>query len=604
MLANKAIMGLATNDSGSYLSARPISFVAENTAYRSRLLRMLCFALTLTAAPIMYAGEKSQAGNQPAARQPNILLIVVDDMGFADLGSFGGEIDTPNLDRLAMAGIRLTNFQVAPTCSTTRSMLLTGVDSHKAGLGNMLEELADNQKGKPGYEGYLNNRVVTLPTLLRDAGYRTYMTGKWHLGLSEEHSPAARGFDRSFALAPGGASHFADMRPAYAATPDVKANYRQDGKQLEKLPANFEYSSQFYVDQLIDYIDQDLERDSNNNKPFFAYLSFTAPHWPLQAPNSAIEKYAGRYASGYDALLRQRLQKLKALGLLAATATSSERAPGAVAWNTLSGEQQKVAARAMAVYAAMIDQIDVHTGRLLDYLKKTGQFDNTAIVFMSDNGPEGHDLDQTWPAEQFPKIRQVIDETHDFSYGNMGKPGSYVLYGPNWARAGSPALRWFKGFPTEGGTRVASFVHFPQRYAGHVVNNHLASVKDITPTVLQWAGVEHPGRQYKLQSIEPMTGISLHSTLLNSGKKSLPKQRIMAHELMGKRMVRAGPWKMVHMPRPYGNGAWQLYNVAQDLAENKDLARQYPARVESLKKLWQEYASENQVILPDWVSGY
>ncbi|MGI9295151.1 MAG: arylsulfatase, partial [Pseudomonadales bacterium] len=458
--------------------------------------RILCAGLVLSTPLTVYAMAKT-----PAAR-PNILLIVVDDMGFADLGSFGGEIDTPHLDRLALAGVRLTNFHVAPTCSTTRSMLLTGVDSHKAGLGNMLEELADNQKGKPGYEGYLNDRVVTLPTLMRDAGYRTYMSGKWHLGLEEEQSPAARGFDKSFALTPGGASHFADMRPAYAPTPEAKAKYRQDGKLLQKLPENFNYSSQFYGDQLITYIDE----DKKSKQPFFAYLSFTAPHWPLQAPDDAIKKYAGRYDAGYDVLLERRLQKLKVLGLLPKSATAGRRAPGAVPWNDLNNEEKKVHARAMEVYAAMIDQIDFHTGRLLDYLEKNGQLENTAIVFMSDNGPDGHDLDQTWPADQFPKIRKVIDETHDFRYANMGKPGSYVLYGPNWARVGSPAFRWFKAFPTEGGSRVTAFVHYPKRYAGGAVNNGLASVKDITPTVLEWTGVAHPGTRYQKRPIEPVTG--------------------------------------------------------------------------------------------------
>lgn len=555
---------------------------------------LLSASLALSTPLTVFAMAKT-----PAAR-PNVLLIVVDDMGFADLGSFGGEIDTPHLDRLALAGIRMTNFHVAPTCSTTRSMLLTGVDSHKAGLGNMLEELAPNQKGKPGYEGYLNNRVVTLPTLLRDAGYRTYMSGKWHLGLEQEQSPAARGFDKSFALTPGGASHFADMRPAYAPTPEAKAKYRQDGKLLQKLPANFDYSSQFYVDQLISYIDA----DKKSEQPFFAYLSFTAPHWPLQAPDDAIKKYAGRYDAGYDALLDQRLQKLKTLGLLPKSATASRRVSGAVPWNDLKDEEKKVQARAMEVYAAMIDQIDFHTGRLIDYLEENGSLKNTAIIFMSDNGPEGHDLDQTWPADKFPKIRKVIDETHDFSYENMGKPGSYVLYGPDWARAGSPAFRWFKAFPTEGGTRVTSFIHFPQRYVGGAMSNELASVKDITPTVLKWAGVTHPGTQYEQQPIEPMTGISLHNVLLKPTKKRLANQREMAHELMGKRMVRAGDWKMVHMPEPYGNDAWQLYNLKHDLAENIDLAKRHPAKVQELKGLWQEYEGENQVILPNWVSGY
>ena len=230
--------------------------------------------------------------NDGAPARPNILLIVVDDMGFNDLGSFGSEISTPNIDALAKAGIRLTNFQVASTCPPTRSMLLTGVDHHKAGLGNMLEELSPNQKGQPGYEGFLNDRVVTLATMLRDDGYRTMMTGKWHLGAADEHSPSARGFEQSFSLVSGGASHFADMRPAYAPSPEIKANYRYNGAALAALPNEFEYSTQFYVDHMIEQLDQSAQSD----KPFFAYLAFTAPHWPLQAPDAAIARYQGRYS--------------------------------------------------------------------------------------------------------------------------------------------------------------------------------------------------------------------------------------------------------------------------------------------------------------------
>ena len=210
---------------------------------------------------------------------PNVLMIVVDDMGFSDLGSFGGEIETPNLDKLAYDGIRFTNFHASTMCSPSRAMLMTGVDSHLTGLGNMAEELAPNQKGQPGYEGHLNDRVVTLATLLQDAGYGTYLAGKWHLGGGSGKGPSFRGFDRSFALVSGGASHFADMRPAYAPSPEIKANYSEDGKKLTELPAEFEYSTQYYADRMMDYL-----RGHDPNQPFFAYLAYTAPHWPLQAP--------------------------------------------------------------------------------------------------------------------------------------------------------------------------------------------------------------------------------------------------------------------------------------------------------------------------------
>ena len=532
--------------------------------------------------------------------RPNILLIVVDDMGFTDLGSFGGEIETPNLDELALNGIRLTNFQAASTCSVTRSMLMTGVDSHIAGLGNMLEELSPNQKGQPGYEGHMNDRVVSVATLLRDVGYHTYLSGKWHLGNTDETSPSARGFEKSFSLLSGGASHYADMRPSYAPTPDAKAKYREDDRMLDSLPDNFEYSSQFFVDRMIRYLEAD--RDSGN--PFFAYLSFTAPHWPLQAPVEAMEKYRGRYDEGWDVLRIQRLVRQRDLGLIPADVSENPPPPKAVPWDDLDPEQMLMERRAMEIYAAMIDEVDVHTGRLLDYLKSAGEFDNTLIVFMSDNGAEGHDLDETWPREYFPKIRKVIDETNDFSYENMGKPGSYTLYGPNWARASSPALRLHKAFPTEGGTRVAAFVHHPNFATGGSINDTLLSVEDVTPTLLDLAGIDHPGAEYNGRPVARIAGISFLPLLADDADVSPYNERVIARELFGKRSVRRGDWKVVNMPDPWGDGEWHLYNVSVDLGEKQDLAMQEPGILAGLVDEWDIYARDKGVILPDWVSGY
>lgn len=537
---------------------------------------------------------------QPHAK-PNILFIVVDDMGMADIGSFGSEIDTPNLDKLAFAGTRLTNFSVAPTCSPTRAMLLTGVDSHLAGLGNMLEETSPNQKGQPGYEGVLNERVVTISELLRDSGYRTYLSGKWHLGGGENARPSARGFQKSFSLISGGASHFPDMRPAYAPSPDIKANYFKDGKKLEKLPSNFKYSSQFYVDQLIDYI----EEDKASEQPFFGVLAFTAPHWPLQAPDAAIAKYKGRYDQGYQVLLEQRFARQKQLGVIPAdtqpnTSVRSETEDGK-AWSELTKLEQRESARAMEVYAAMIDQVDVHVGRLLSYLEENNQLENTMIVFLSDNGAEAHDLDETWPEELFPKIRATIDSTHDFSYENMGKPNSYVLYGRGWGRAGTPAYRLHKAFPTEGGMRVAAFVHFPGSVAAGHIDNRQYLVTDLAPTVLELAGVDAP-QSYAGKPLKPISGLSLLNFWQDPALEL--QNRVQVFELFGKRMVKDYPWKMVHMPPPYGSNEWQLFNIQQDASESVDLSLQHPEVVDRLEQHWRQYVNDNGVILPDWVSGY
>lgn len=550
----------------------------------------------------LVAGCTADAPPAPAGnvvqQRPNVLLIVVDDMGFSDLGSFGGEIPTPNLDRLALAGIRFTNFHAASTCSPSRAMLLTGVDSHRAGLGNMLEELSPNQIGQRGYEGYLNEHVVTFPELLRDAGYRNYMTGKWHLGTGEVSGPESRGFDHSFALSSGGASHYADMKPSYAPSPDIKASYWEDGVKLSELPADFQYSSQYYVDKMIDY----LGNHDARAQPFFAYLAFTAPHWPLQAPAEATARHAGRYDDGYDALAEKRLARSKDLGVIPPSAGRSARSPKEVPFVDLSDEQRKFEIRAMEVYAAMIDEVDVHTGRLLEFMGSQGLLDNTIILFMSDNGAEGHDLDETWPMEAFPDIRRTIDSTHDFSYENIGRPGSYTLLGPNWANATAPSLWLHKAFPTEGGTRVAAFVHFPEKISAPAISDDFVYVTDIAPTILDLAGIDHPGSLYNGQPVEPVTGRSFVSVLDGMGRTD--SNRVIGMELFGKRAIRAGDWKLVHMPSPYGNDEWQLFNIRNDLSETHDLAADNPEKLAEMKAWWDEYARDNGVIIPDWVSGY
>ena len=528
--------------------------------------------------------------------RPNILLIVTDDMGYSDLGSFGGEIPTPNLDRLAMSGVRFSNFLVNPACSPTRATLLTGIDPHLAGVGNMYEELSPNQKGQPGYEGHLNDRVVSVATLLRDNGYSTYLSGKWHLANQPEQGPGSQGFQRSFALNSGGASHFADMRPAYHPDPDGKAAYTEDDRPLSKLPEDFQYSSQYYADRLLQYL-----REDDDDKPFFAVLAYTAPHWPLQAPDEAIARYKGRYDAGYDVLYAERRKRVAELGLIPA-GEEPPRPPKAVPWAKLDAQQQRLQARSMEVYAAMIDEIDVHTGRVIDYLRKQGELDNTLVIFMSDNGPEGHDLDETWPADLFPAIRKVIDERHDFSFDNMGRPNSYVFVGPGWAMATSAGLRMYKAFPSEGGTRVTAFAHFPGRFEPGSIYHGQVPVRDIVPTILDVAGVEHPGERYGDRAVYSPQGRSLMPRL--SGAENDPAPQALGVELFGKYALRKGDWKLLVMPPPYASGQAELYNIARDPGESKNLAREEPERLAELLALWENYVTTNGVILPDWVSGY
>lgn len=403
-------------------------------------------------------------------------------------------------------------------------------------------------------------------------------------------SPWARGFTRSFALLPGGASHYADMKPAYHPDPNGKASYRRDQHLLDELPNNFNYSSQFYADEIIKYIEQ-----GNSEKPFFAYLSFTAPHWPLHAPQDVVQKYKGKYDVGYDVITQQRLDRQKRLGIVPRWAKINRPSNYRKPWVELDKDRQESSARSMEIYAAMIEEIDNHTGRVINKLKERGELENTIILFLSDNGAEGHDVDETWPMDQFPKIRKNINDRHDFSFENMGKPNSYVLYGREWAQAGSPAYSLYKGFPTEGGTRVPAFITYPKRVAQGLDHSY-STVKDIVPTLLELTNLNHPVTAKKDAGFEAPTGYSM---LQNSDS-----YRIDSNEILGKYSVRKGQWKIVNMPPPYGNGDWQLYNLNQDLSESYDLSSQYPEKLAELTIEWDKYKVENRVILPDKVSGY
>lgn len=504
--------------------------------------------------------------------QPNILVVVADDLGFTDLGSFGGEIQTPNLDALATQGVRFSNFYTAPTCSPTRAMLLTGADHHLVGLGSMAEALAPNQRGKPGYEGYLNERAAILPEAFSQAGYRTLMAGKWHLGKKKEHSPAARGFHRSFALLEGGAGHLDDM-----GIMAEKASYREDGEPAQ-VPTDF-YSTQFYTDKLIEYIDEGRQ----TGKPFFGYLAYTAPHWPLQAPQSSIDKYRGKYHRGYDALYEHRDEGAKAAGVVAESASTVPRLDGQPAWSELDAAQQQVAERAMEIYAAMVDDMDQHFGRLVDYLKRTGQLDNTIIFFMSDNGAEGSSLDR-----EFKGFAKFIAQCCNNDYDNMGKPKSFVLYGPNWARAAMIGSRDYKGRTTEGGIKSPAFMFNPKMNQTATVSNQFFTVKDVLPTLMDLANVPLP-----TDSAVAVEGQSIY-------QRDASVEPEMGWELFGGRAYRKGDWKIVSTsPHMGGTGDWRLYHLAVDPGEQNDLKAQEPERYRQLLDLWQRYERDKGVILPN-----
>jgi arylsulfatase len=514
--------------------------------------------------------------------RPNILLIVVDDMGYSDLGAFGGEIRTPNIDALAKSGLRGTGFYTAPTCSPTRSMLMSGTDNHLAGLGSMKEALAENQKGKPGYEGHINNRVVTFASLLRDAGYHTYMSGKWHLGEEIEHDPFNRGFEKAYALLQGGASHFDDEWMMYA---NYTPTYRESGKRIH-VPRGF-FSNEFYVDKLIEYID-----GKKDGKPFLAYLSLTAPHDPLHLPDDWLDKYTGRYAAGYDALRTERLKRMKKLGIVPEDTQLSHRIPAILEWDSLSREQKRYQARRMELYAGMVENLDHHLGRLFINLKKRGVYDNTLIIFFSDNGAAPTEV------HQYPDTsKEWVERNSDNRFENMGRRGSRISVGPGWAVASNTPLRYFKGTQSEGGIRVPLIV------AGHGVARNgqiqpaFIHVMDIAPTLLELAGVSHPAT-YKGRDVLPLRGKSLIPFLAGKTSAVRDDSDVVGWELFGRRAIRKGNFKATWHDSPLGTNDWQLFDLAADISERNNIANTHKEKLQEMIQGWEEYRDEVGVVLP------
>lgn len=523
-----------------------------------------------------------------ADTRPNFLLIVVDDMGFSDLGAFGGEIDTPHLDALALAGIRLTDFHSAPACSPTRAMLMTGTDHHLAGIGAMLETLRPDFEGAPGYEGYLNERVVTLAELLHDGGYRTLLSGKWHLGDQPEAWPVRRGFERSFTLLPAASDHFGRGHGEPIST--ERSIYAEDAEYVGELPGNF-YSSDYFTDRLIGFFEE--AEAAGDRRPFFAYLPFSAPHWPLQAPDAEIAKYRGRYDAGPDVLREARLARLRELGLIAPGTVAHPVVTREPAWEELTAAQKAISARTMEIYAAMVDRIDQNVGKVIAHLKQSGRFDNTVIVFLSDNGAEGA-IAEAMPVYG-PVFARRIREFYDNSLENLGRPNSYIWYGPRWAQAATAPSRLVKGYTTEGGIRVPAFIHWPEA-SRTGIHEIFSTAMDITPTFLDLAGLRHPGTAYKGREIHPLRGRSLAPWLNGKAKAVHPPGTSTGWELFGRRAIRQDDWKAVYVPDENGLSRWQLYDLARDRGEIEDLSAGEPAKLEALLTLWRHYVLETGVI--------
>lgn len=523
-------------------------------------------------------------------KRPNILLIMADDLGLGDIGVHGSEINTPNIDALAANGSRFTSFYTQASCSPTRSMLLSGVDNHRNGMGTMSEDLLPHHKNLPGYRGYLNNEVVTVAKLLKDSGYHTYMTGKWHLGYDDDQSPHARGFEHTFSLADGGGNHFNDQgMNAFKS----KSTYRRDGKAATR-PEGF--STDLFTKEMESLIDKRI----NDDKPFFAYLSYTAPHFPLQAPKKYIDKYEGRYDAGWDSIRLQRFNKMKKMGLLPKNAKLTAGIENVPSWASLSAAEQKNEAKKMAVYAAMIDNLDVNVGNIIQYLKNIGEYDNTLIVFMSDNGPDPYDR-----TERAAYQNLLSEFNYDQSYNNMGAGNSYLFLGPGWTQVSNVNQRDYKFLPTQGGIHNPFIMRLPGSLDKGKVMTEFSSVLDLTPTFLDLAGVTHPGKQYKGRKIFPLSGRSMLPYMQGESKQVYADNEAISFELFGNASVFMGKWKAIKLHAPWGNDEWSLYDIKNDVNERYNVSKDYPLILDSLIESFQQYKVENGVLTePKDVTAY
>lgn len=549
------------------------------------------------------------ASAEPTQR-PNFLVIVADDLGYSDCGCYGSEIKTPCIDALAQDGLRFTSFHVAAACSPTRAMLMTGTDHHLTGLGQLSEYVRNvpAYQGKPGHEGHLLESMVTLPELLRrGGGYRTVMSGKWHLGLKKEHGPAARGFDRSFALLPGCANHYGfepqyqddEAIPALLETA-VTALHAEDGEYLAEVPDRF-YSSDFYADKLIEYLREDGQR-----RPFFAYLPFSAPHWPLQAPKESCDKYRDMYSEGPAALRLRRLARLKEMGLVSENVVPHEVVTGGADpgdWEDMLPEERAKSARSMETYAGMVDRMDENIGRVIQYLKESDQYDNTVILFMSDNGAEGASYEARPIMGE--NVMRHIHQYYDNSLDNIGRHDSFVWYGARWAQAATAPSRLFKMFSTEGGCRVP-LVLKPQKGSQgqpYAVTDEFCTVMDVVPTILDLASVKIDSSSLLLD--RPLQKMRGHSwkTFLDAFAQGthgditiLDPEAPVGWEVCGSGALRKGRYKITYVPAPKGPQRWELFDILDDPGETRDLSSDMPELLQQMVGHWEVYKREVGVV--------
>lgn len=548
---------------------------------------LVAFTHVSTVSPVS-ASEANEAGNRP-----NVIVILADDMGYSDIGCYGSEIDTPVLDSLADGGLRYTQFYNTARCCPTRASLLSGLYPHQAGIGHMMSD-----SGVDGYRGELNRQCVTIAEALKPAGYGTYMSGKWHVTQQVKFDgektnwPLQRGFDRFYGTIHGAGSFF-----------DPNSLTRNNTQVTPTSDSEYQPETYYYTDAISDhavrFVNEHVE--ATPKKPFFMYVAYTAAHWPMHALPADIQKYSGMYDKGYAAFRKSRLEKMKRLGVIAQDIQLSEQAKD---WDKVTNKEWET--RCMEVYAAMVDRMDQGIGKIVNSLKTTGQFDNTLILFMQDNGGCAEGLGRKGNGERpnQPEAAMGIDElqvdmipkkTRDgwpLIQGTKVMPGpadTYIAYGEGWANVSNTPFREYKHWVHEGGISTPLIAHWPKGIGRRGKIDHTPGhLIDVMATCVDLAAADYP-KEKDGQTIKPMEGKSLTPTFAG---KTIEREAIyFEHE--GNRAVRAGDWKLVAKSK---TGPWELYNLVKDRSEQNNLAADEPARVRTLTAMWQAYAERAEVL--------
>ena len=521
---------------------------------------------------VLSADAPAQAQGAP---RPNFVVIVIDDAGFTDLGAYGGEARTPNIDALARRGAQFSRYYTSPLCAPSRAMLLTGVDAHRTGVSTIPEVLPPEHRGRPGYTMRLEPGVVTVAERLRGGGYRTYATGKWHLGHGEGDLPIAHGFDRSLVLDASGADNWEPRpyMPYYNTAP-----WYEDGAPA-RMPASY-YSSELIVDRMIDY----LETDRDRTEPFFAYVAFQAVHIPVQAPRELTEHYADTYSAGWDALREQRWRRAQELGLVPADAPAAAPHPSLRAWRDLPANEQALYARSMSVHAGMLEAMDQQIGRLVAYLQTRGLAENTVFIVTSDNGPEPSNPLHERGFEQWMAVQGYTRRLED-----LGERRSYGFIGPEFASATAAPGALFKFYTAEGGVHVPLIVAGPGVQPARI--DARAFVTDIAPTMLERAGIAAPE-----QERVPITGRSMAGVLSGAAATVRGPGDAIGIEVSGNSALYRGAYKLVRNQPRYGDGQWRLYNIETDPGETHDLSAADPETFTAMRAAYDAYAEANGVL--------